>query len=58
VQKNAMEVWDDKNKDFKTTLLHDPEVLRHLTVTEVETAFDLDHHFRHLDYIFKRVFGK
>ena len=58
VQKNAMEVWDDKNKDFKTTLLHDPEVLRYLTVTEVETAFDLDHHLRHLDYIFKRVFGK
>jgi adenylosuccinate lyase len=58
VQKNAMEVWDDKNKDFKTTLLHDPEVLRYLTVTEVETAFDLDHHFRHLDYIFERVFGK
>jgi adenylosuccinate lyase len=58
VQKNAMEVWDDKNKDFKTNLLHDPEVLRYLTVTEIETAFDLDHHFRHLDYIFQRVFGK
>jgi adenylosuccinate lyase len=57
VQKNAMEIWDEKNKDFKTTLLHDPEVLRYLTVTEVETAFDLNHHFRHLDYIFERVFG-
>jgi adenylosuccinate lyase len=58
VQKNAMNVWGDKNKDFKSTLLHDPEVLRYLTATEVKTAFDLDHHFRHLDYIFERVFGK
>jgi adenylosuccinate lyase len=58
VQKDAMEVWGDKNKDFKTTLLEDPEVLRYLTATEVETAFDVNHHFRNLDHIFERVFGK
>ena len=58
VQKNAMEVWNDKNKDFKNTVLHDPEVLRYLTVTEVETAFNLDYQLRHLDCIFERVFGK
>jgi len=58
VQKNAMEVWNDKNKDFKTTVLHDTAILRYLTVTEIETAFDLYYHLRHLDYIFERVFGK
>ena len=58
VQKNAMEVWEDNSKDFKATLLSDPEVLGYLTTSEVETAFDLKHHFRHLDYIFERVFGK
>ena len=58
VQQNAMEVWKDKNKNFKATLLQDSEVLSYLTAPEIEEAFDLRHHLLHLDYIFERVFGK
>jgi adenylosuccinate lyase len=29
-----------------------------LSDKELEANFDLDHHFKHVDTIFKRVFGK
>ena len=57
VQRDAMEVWEG-NRSFKDVLLNDPEVLTYLTPGEIKEAFDLDHHLRHLDFIFKRVFGE
>ena len=36
----------------------DPEVSSKLTDSELENLFDLDYHFKHLDTIFARVFGK
>ncbi|MBW4960398.1 adenylosuccinate lyase [Sulfitobacter sp. CW3] len=55
VQRNAMKVWEE-GKDFKTELLADPEVLKALSVEEIEEKFDLGYHTKHVDTIFARVF--
>ena len=56
VQRNAMKVWEE-GKDFKTELLADEDVLKALSVEEIEEKFDLGYHTKHVDTIFKRVFG-
>ncbi|MGB5863029.1 MAG: adenylosuccinate lyase [Sulfitobacter sp.] len=56
VQRNAMKVWDH-GKDFKTELLADEEVLAALSVEEIEEKFDMGYHTKHVDTIFRRVFG-
>jgi len=57
VQTHAMQVWQGKG-DFLTLLKNDPQVRKALSVKEIEANFDLGHHFKHVDTIFKRVFGK
>jgi adenylosuccinate lyase len=57
VQRNAMRVWREDG-DFLTLLKGDPEVSGRLSDAELEAAFDLQHHFRHVDLIFARVFGE
>ncbi len=57
VQRNAMKVWEE-GKDFKTELLADPDVLAALSVDEIEEKFDIGYHTKHVDTIFKRVFGE
>jgi adenylosuccinate lyase len=56
VQKNAMKVWAGDG-DFLTHLKADPEVTAKLSAAELEANFDLGHHHKHVDTIFKRVFG-
>ncbi|WP_299559919.1 adenylosuccinate lyase [uncultured Sulfitobacter sp.] len=56
VQRNAMKVWEE-GKDFKTELLADADVLAALSAEEIEEKFDLGYHTKHVDTIFKRVFG-
>ena len=56
VQRNAMKVWEE-GQDFKTELLADADVLAALSADEIEEKFDLDYHTKHVDTIFKRVFG-
>ena len=56
VQRNAMKVWE-QGKDFKTELLGDDEVLAALSAEEIEEKFDLGYHTKHVETIFKRVFG-
>ena len=36
----------------------DPKVRAKLKPAEIEKNFDLGYHFKHVDTIFKRVFGK
>src|ERR1041384_7460951 len=57
VQKNAMAVWRGEG-DFQTLLKKDPDVKKHLSDAEIEEQFDLGYHFKHVDTIFKRVFGE
>jgi adenylosuccinate lyase len=56
VQRNAMKVWE-QGKDFQTELLADEDVLAALPEAEIKEKFDLGYHTKHVDTIFKRVFG-
>src|SRR5437868_6217674 len=57
VQRNAMPVWRGEG-DFQTLLKKDPEVKKYLHDAEICEQFDLGYHFKHVDTIFKRVFGE
>src|SRR6266581_2541563 len=57
VQRNAMPVWRGEG-DFQTLLKKDAEVKKYLTDAEISEQFDLGYHFKHVDAIFKRVFGE
>ena len=57
VQRNAMRVWKDEG-DFLSLLAADKDVRKHLSAAELEQNFDLGYHFKHVDTIFERVFGK
>ena len=56
VQRNAMRSFHEQ-KDFKSLLLADPDLMKVLTPAEVEKAFDLNDQMRNVDVIFDRVFG-
>jgi adenylosuccinate lyase len=57
VQRNAMKVWEEK-VDFRTALKRDAEVKKALGDAEIDACFAEDHHLKHVDTIFERVFGK
>jgi adenylosuccinate lyase len=57
VQRNAMRVWRGEGH-FLSLLAADKEVRKHLSAAELEKNFDLGYHFKHVDTIFERVFGK
>jgi adenylosuccinate lyase len=57
VQHNAMKVWNGESNDFLALLKADKDVRAALSDKELEANFDLAHHFKHVDTIFKRVFG-
>ena len=57
VQRNAMKVWE-KGADFMEELKADPEVRAAMTDAEIEAAFDLGYHTKHVDTIFARVFAE
>jgi adenylosuccinate lyase len=56
VQRNAMPVWRGEG-DFMTLLKNDADVKKYLSDKEIQEQFDLAYHFKHVDTIFKRVFG-
>ena len=56
VQRNAMKVWE-KGADFLTELSADKDVTRALPKKQLKALFDLGYHTKHVDTIFKRVFG-
>ncbi|TWB19382.1 adenylosuccinate lyase [Rhizobium sp. ERR 1071] len=56
VQRNAMKVWEE-GKDFLEELLADQEVRAALSEADIREKFDLGYHTKHVDTIFKRVFG-
>jgi adenylosuccinate lyase len=57
VQRNAMKVWNEGG-DFLAALLADKDVRKALSETAVRDQFDLGYHTKHVDTIFKRVFGE
>ena len=57
VQGNAMKVWRGEGL-FLDFLKADPVVSKAMTDAELEDLFDNAYHFKHVDTIFDRVFGK
>jgi len=57
VQRNAMRFFEE-GVAFKTSLLADGELRAHMTPEEVEACFEEGYHTRHMDEIFRRVFGE
>ena len=57
VQRNAMPVWRGEG-DFKTLLKQDADVKTYLSDAEIDEQFDLAYHLKHVDTIFRRVFGE
>ena len=56
VQRNAMPVWRGEG-NFLDLLKKDEEVAAKLSPEELDALFDLGYHTKHVDTIFKRVFG-
>ncbi|HKP01117.1 MAG TPA: adenylosuccinate lyase [Nitrospiraceae bacterium] len=56
VQSNAMASWKGAGA-LQELVGRDPFVTKHLTETEIRSCFDPKYYLRHLDKIFRRVFG-
>jgi adenylosuccinate lyase len=56
VQRNAMKTWET-GADFLAELKADAEVVAAVPAAQLEEMFDLGYHTKHVDTIFKRVFG-
>ncbi len=51
-----MKTWD-KGLDFLTELKADADVTAKVPAAQLEAMFDIGYHLKHVDTIFKRVFG-
>ena len=57
VQRNAMKSFES-DRDFKSLLLEDGEVMSYLERQELELLFKNENFLKHVDFIFDRVFGE
>jgi adenylosuccinate lyase len=57
VQRNAMAAWDGNGR-FSDLLKHDPAITRLLEPQTIDGLFDTAYHLKHVDTIFRRVFGE
>ena len=58
VQGHAMKVWEsDGQLSLLDLLKSDEQVTSRIPADELDGLFDLDHHLKHVDTIFDRVFG-
>ncbi|HEX8569108.1 MAG TPA: adenylosuccinate lyase [Caulobacteraceae bacterium] len=57
VQSNAMKVWRGEGR-FLDLLKAEPEVRERLSDAELGELFDVGYHLKHVDTIFRRVFGE
>lgn len=56
VQRNAMAAWRGEG-NFRDLIKNDTEIKKHLNDKNIDECFDLKHHLRNVDYVFKRIFG-
>ncbi len=54
VQKSAMDVWAEQNKNLKDELLNSKDVGKYLTLDEIDELFNPDKLLKNLNYIFAR----
>jgi adenylosuccinate lyase len=57
VQRNAMKVWETR-EDFKSLVLRDPDISSRLSPKEINAVFNTQRYLKHVDEIFRRVFGR
>jgi adenylosuccinate lyase len=57
VQRNAMAAWDGKGR-FADLLKGDGEITSFLGSAAIDALFDTAYHLKHVDTIFRRVFGE
>jgi len=57
VQRNAMQVWETR-EDFKVLVERDADIRRFLRPTEIARVFEVERYLRHVEEIFRRVFGR
>jgi adenylosuccinate lyase len=57
VQRNAMAAWDGK-EHFSELLRQDLEITNLLDSDTIDGLFDTAYHLKHVDTIFRRVFGE
>ena len=57
VQRNATQVWQTR-EDFRALVERDPDIVRHLKPREIAHTFSLSRQLRHVDAVFRRVFGR
>jgi len=57
VQKHAMASWHGGGH-FADLLRADPEIARYLSPEAIDASFDTAYHLKHVDTIFRRVFGE
>ncbi len=61
VQKHAMAAWHARGHGggrFADLLKADPEIGRYLSAEAIDASFDTEYHLKHIDTIFRRVFGE
>jgi adenylosuccinate lyase len=56
VQSHAMAAWHGEGS-FADRLKADPEIGRYLSAEAIDASFDAAYHLKHVDTIFRRVFG-
>ena len=54
-----MKCWESPapGHPFKELVLAEPRITSLLSRAEIDEAFDLEHHLRHVDVIFERFFA-
>ena len=57
VQRNAMRVWETR-EDFHSLAERDEDIRRYLEPVEIARVFNVERYLKHVDEIFRRVFGK
>jgi adenylosuccinate lyase len=57
VQRNAMKMYEE-GVSFRESLLTDADLLKMMTPEEINDCFSTGYHTRHVDDIFRRVFGR
>lgn len=57
IQRSAMQVWETRG-DFRALVERDSDIRRYLKPREIAGAFSLKRQLRHVDAVFRRVFGR
>lgn len=57
VQPKAMHAWENKIF-FKDLLLKDEEIMKYITIDELDDCFNYQYHISSLEEVYERVFGK